>query len=203
MTAHPLFASKKVQKVLFASELVVDKHNSELIEVEEGKTLVFRVDAYQEETVQSLSSVKEIIRNELKASKTAAYAEKVGESFIERVKSGEAPQVVSDNMGLNWKEYNDIRRDNVMLEREIITKVFTLPKSMAESKEVVGFEVMDGDYVIVSLDKVSSGSADITALEKSSIENMLGDTFGATDYQAYQSVAFDQAKIERRSNSNQ
>ena len=197
---HPLFSSNKIQKVLFSNELVVDKHNSELIEVEEGKSLVFRIDAYQEETIQALSSVKEVIRDELKADKTASYAAKVGQSFIERVQAGEEPQAVADNMGLNWKEYKDIRRDNVMLDREVITLVFTLPKSMAEDKELVGFEVMDGDFAVVSLHNVSAGSADITALEKSSIESMLGDTFGATDYQAYQSVAIDQAEIERRSN---
>ena len=200
-TDHPLFSSSKVQKVLFSNELVVDKHNSEMIEVEEGKALVFRVDAYQEESVQSLAAVKEAIRDELKAEKTASYAEKVGQSFIERVKAGEDPETVSENMGLNWTVYNDIRRDNVMLEREVITKVFTLPKSMAEDKSLVGFEVMGGDYAVVSLHNVASGSDEVTALEKSSIENMLGDTFGATDYQAYQNVALDQAEIERRGTS--
>lgn len=200
-TTHPLFSSKKVQKVLFSNELVVDKHNSELIEVEEGQALVFRVDAYQEESVQSLAAVKEVIRGELKSDKTASYAAKVGASFIERVKAGEDPQVVSDNMGLNWKLYNNIRRDNVMLEREVITKVFTLPKSMTESNDMVGFEVMGGDFAVVNLQNVTSGSDEITAMEKSSIDNMLGDTFGATDYQAYQKVAFDQAEIERRGTS--
>lgn len=199
-TTNPLFSSNKVQKVLFSNELVVDKHNSELIEVEEGKALVFRVDAYQEETTQSLSVVKEEIRDELKANKTASYAAKVGQSFIERVQSGEDPQSVSENMGLNWKEYKDIRRDNVMLERDVITRVFTLPKAMVDDKKLVGFEVMDGDFAVVNLNDVSSGSADVSALEKSSIENMLGDTFGATDYQAYQKAAIDQAEIERRSN---
>jgi peptidyl-prolyl cis-trans isomerase D len=198
-TDHSLFSSKKIQKVLFSNELVVDKHNSELIEVEEGKSLVFRVDAYQEETIQSLAAVKDKIRNELKAEKTAEYAAKTGETFIDRVRSGEDPQAVSDDMGLNWKVYNDVRRDNVMLEREVITKAFTLPRSMVDANEVVGFDVMDGDYALVRLLNVGSGSDQITAIEKSSIENMLGDTLGATDYQAYQQAAIDQSDIERRS----
>jgi peptidyl-prolyl cis-trans isomerase D len=138
----------------------------------------------------------------LKAGKTAEYAAKTGDRFIERVRAGEDPQAVSDDMGLNWKVYNDVRRDNVMLEREVITSVFTLPRSMVDGNELVGFEVMDGDYAVVRLLNVGSGSDEITALEKSSIENMLGDTLGASDYQAYQQVAMDQAEIERRNRKN-
>ncbi len=202
MTNNPIFSNRKVQKVLFSNELVVDKHNSELIEVDEGKALVFRVDAYQQEKIQPLSMVKEAIRDELKASKTADYAAQVGKSFIERVNGGESPEDVAENMGLEWKEYKDVRRDNVMLEREILTKVFTLPRKLIEEKGMDGFEVMGGDYVVVNLVAVSSGDEDVTALERSSIENMLGDTYGAGDYQFYQKVAIDNAEIERRKRLN-
>ncbi len=202
MTNNPIFSNRKVQKVLFSNELVVDKHNSELIEVDEGKALVFRVDTYQEEKIQPLSIVKETIRDELKASKMADYAAQVGKSFIERVNGGESPKDVAENMGLEWKEYKDVRRDNVMLEREILTKVFTLPRKLIEEKGMEGFEVMGGDYAIVNLVSVSSGDEDITALERSSIENMLGDTYGAGDYQFYQKVAIDNAEIERRKRLN-
>ena len=41
-------------------------------------------------------------------------------------------------------------------------------------------------------------SSIVNSLEKSSISNMIGDTFGAGDYQTYQQVAIDSADIERR-----
>lgn len=198
-TENPIFSNRKIQKVLFSNELVVEKHNSELIEVEEGKSVVFRVENYQEESIQPLSNIKEKIRNELKVAKSAEFAETVGQSFIERVKAGEPASDVSENMGLNWKEYNDIRRDNVMLNREVITKIFTLPEAMIDQNPWVGFEVLGGDYAVVQLQKITDGDVStVTALEKSSISSMLGDTFGASDYQSYQKVAIDSAEIERR-----
>ena len=202
-STHPLFSNRKIQKVLFLDDLVVEKHNSELIEVADGHAVVFRVEAYQEESLQDLDAVKERIRNKLKIAKSSDYAKSVGETFIERVKSGESALEVSDNMGLNWQEYNAIRRDNIMLNREVITRIFTLPGAMVDGADWQGYEVLGGDYAVVQLTKVTDGDAsDITALEKSSISNMIGDTFGAGDYQAYQRVALDSAEIERRNRDN-
>ena len=198
-TEHPLFSNRKIQKVLFSDELVFEKHNSELIEVADGHAVVFRVESYQEESLQSLNAVKEVIRNELKHSKSSSYAKSVGDTFIERVKGGESAADVSENMGLNWKEYEDVRRDNIMLNREVVTQIFTMPKAMAEQNEWQGYEVLDGDYVVVRLTKVTDGDvSEINALEKASISNMISDTFGAADYQNYQKVALDSAEIERR-----
>ncbi|MFT6909922.1 MAG: peptidyl-prolyl cis-trans isomerase D [Oleiphilaceae bacterium] len=202
-TKNPLFSNRKVQKELFSNELVVEKHNSELIEVEDGKSLVFRVDSYHPETIQPLNDVKEVIRNSLKLGKSSEFAQNVGLSFIERVKSGELVVEVSDNMGLNWKEYSDIRRDNVMLNREAITKIFTVSKNKIDEGHWFSFEASDGDYTVVRLTKVINGDVEsINALEKSSISNMIGDTYGAGDYQVYQKVALDSAVIERRNKSN-
>jgi peptidyl-prolyl cis-trans isomerase D len=105
-------------------------------------------------------------------------------------------------MGLNWKEYNDIRRDNVMLNREVITKIFTMSKNKVDQDQWFSFTVSGGDYTVVRLSKVLEGDVEsINALEKSSISSMIGDTYGAGDYQVYQKVALDSAVIERRNKS--
>lgn len=203
-TENDIFSNRKIQRVLFSNELVSEGHNSELIEIDNDRAVVFRVEKYQDESIQALANVKEKIRTELKLAKSSEFAQSVGQSFIERVQAGEEAQSVSDNMGLNWKEYTDIRRDNVMLNREVLTRIFTLPESKVEDDPWVGFEVLDGDYAVVKLTKVNSGDvSEVTALEKSSISNMLGDTFGASDYQSYQQRAIDTAEIERRNKQNQ
>lgn len=198
-TDHPLFSNRRVQKVLFSNELVTEKHNSELITIDDGIVMVFRVDVYHSESMLPFEAVSAIIRDQLKSQKTAAYAAQIGQAFIDRVQLGENPEQVSENMKLNWQQYSNIRRDNVMLDREVITQVFTLPKAMADGNSLAGFGVLDGDFAVVSLTNVEDGDpSSINAMERSSIESMLGDTYGASDYQSYQKVAIDSAKIERR-----
>lgn len=198
-TKNSIFSDRKIQKSLFSNELVVERHNSELIELDDGKAVVFRIEGYQEESIQALDNVQELIRDKLKASKSSVFAKSVGESFIERVKSGEEADDVSNNMGLNWKLYNDIRRDNIMLNREVITQVFTLPKDKVDQEQWFSFEVTGGDYAVIKLTNVAEGDlSEVNALELSSISNMIGDTFGSGDYQIYQKVALDSAEIVRR-----
>lgn len=198
-TKHELFSNRKIQKSLFSKELVVEKHNSELIEVADGKAVVFRVEGYHKESILPLERVATKVRDYLKVGKASEFARSVGESFVERVKSGEDAEKVSENMGLNWKVYSDIRRDNIMLDRELITKTFTLSKDSVGEDGWLGLDMSGGDYSVVQLIKVTDGdSSSVNSLEKSSISNMIGDTFGAGDYQAYQQVAIDSADIERR-----
>lgn len=199
-TTNSLFSNRRVQKILFSPELVEEKHNSEVVDIEGEKALVFRVDSYSEASIETLANVMEQIRDILKAKKSAEYAKSVGDSFIERVKGGELPSAVSDNMDLNWKDHDDVRRDNVMLNRQVVTRVFTLPKETADSADAwISFSSSDGDYVVLFLRDVKEGSKDeANLLEKSSISRMIGDTFGAGDYQAYQKNAIDSADIERK-----
>jgi len=197
-SANKIFSNVKVQRMLFSDELVKDQNNSEIIEIGDGHSIVFRVNALHEESVLMLDDVKGLVKDALQEKKTAEFAESVGKAFIARVAAGEVPGEVSEDMGLNWQDYNDIKRDNISVVREVVTKIFTLKKSEDISKNIVGFKVMAGDYSVVMLKGVKDGNPEkTTSLEAHSISNMLGDGFGASDYRNYQDVMVRKAEIER------
>lgn len=197
-TSNEIFSSARVQKVLFSEDLVVEQNNSDLIEFAEGRSVVFRVDALHEESVQPLDAVKEQVRDNIKAKKSAEFAASVGEAYRSRIASGEDVEAVAKEMGVNWKQHTAVRRDNVMLNREVITKLFTLAKKEKLADNVVGFEIMGGDYVVMVLNEIHQGNADdANAMELSSISNMLGSSVGASDYRNYQDIAVSSAEVEK------
>lgn len=197
-TENEIFSSPRVQKVLFSDDLVIEQNNSDLIEFADGRSVVFRVDALHEESVLPLDAVKEKIRQKMKGEKAAEFAASVGEAYRVRVSAGEDPEKVAKEMGLNWKQHNDVRRDNVMLNREVITKLFTLLKHESLADNVVGFEILGGDYAVMVLNEIHQGNAeDANAMELSSISNMLSSSVGAVDYRNYQEVAVSKAEIEK------
>jgi peptidyl-prolyl cis-trans isomerase D len=197
-TANEIFSSPRVRKVLFSDELVVEQNNSELIEFADGRSVVFRVDALHEESILPLESVKETVRSQIKALKSAEYAASVGDAYKLRVAAGENPVAVAEEMGINWKKHSAVRRDNVMLNREVITKLFTLAKHEKPADNVVGFEILGGDYAIIVLNEIHQGNAeDANAMELSSISNMLGSSVGAIDYRNYQDMAVSSAEVEK------
>ncbi len=197
-SSDPLFSNIKLQRLLFAPELVKEGLNSDLIEVDDGHAVVFRVAALHEASTRPLDEVKDLIRQRLAQDKAAEFAESVGQAFIVRVKAGEAPDVVANDMGLQWVQHKEIRRDNVMLDREVVTRVFTLNKADDIAGNVHGFSVLDGDYSVVVLEDVKDGDAsDITSVERRSVMDMLSGSFGAGDYQNYQKAAVRDAEVER------
>ena len=187
-----------MQRLLFSDDLVTEHNNSELIEISDGRAVVFRVDAFHEESTLPLDVVVEKVRDVLKAKKSAEFAESVGQEFIARIENGEDPELVSNEMGLSWSVHADIKRDNIMVSREVVTRVFTLKNADESNGVVEGFAILDGDYTVVKLDSVKSGNfEDTTAIELYSITNMLSDGFGAGDYRSYQDVMVESAEVER------
>jgi hypothetical protein len=110
----------------------------------------------------------------------------------------EKPKAVSAAMGLNWQEHVDVKRDNIKVSRELITKVFSLLKPDVGGDNVVGFNALNGDFSVVILRDVKAGDPkETSSLEVQSITSMLGDSLGAGDYQNYQDVMVRKAQIER------
>lgn len=197
-SVHKVFSNVKVQRVLFSDELVKDQNNSEIIEIDEGYSIVFRVNALHEESILALDDVKSQLESVLKAKKTTEFAETVGGEFIARIQVGEMPKEISEDMGLDWKEHVDLKRDNIQVARELLTKVFSLSKSEADAENVVGFSALNGDFSVVILRDIKAGNPEGTSsLEVQSISNMLGDSLGAGDYRNYQDVMVRTAEIER------
>ena len=197
-SAHKVFSNIKVQRILFSDELVKDHNNSEMIEIDDGYSVVFRVNTLHKESILALEDVKLQVERVLTAKKTTEFAESVGRAFVARVKSGEEPKAVSADMGLNWQVHVDVKRDAISLGRELVTKVFTLEKSETSSENVVGFNTSGGNYSLVILHDVKQGDPKETSLiEVQSISNMLGDSLGAGDYRNYQDVMVRKAQVER------
>jgi len=197
-SSHEVFSNVKVQRMLFSDELVKDQNNSEIIEIDDGYSVVFRINALHEESVLALEDVKPQVESVLKAKKTAEFAESVGGAFIARVKSGEEPKAVSEDMGLNWQEHVGVKRDGIKVARDLVAKVFTLSKSETNSENVVGFSALGGDYSVIILRDIQVGNPkETSSLEVQSISNMLGDSLGAGDYRNYQDVMVRKAQVER------
>jgi len=198
-TSDPIFSDRRVQKDLFDSELRESGNNSDLIELADGRAIVFRVEGYNEASDLPIDQVAGEIEALLKNQKSAEFAASVGQAFVVRVEAGEQASAVAEDLGLDWVEYSQIRRDNADLLPELVMNVFAMPEPVGEgTKQVAGFDVNDGDFAIVSLARVESGDAElILPVERRSIARTLGSTYGGADYSSYLVSIENGAEIER------
>lgn len=191
-----IFSNPKVQKRLFSDELITKGDNSEVIEIGEGRSIVFRVDAHHEAGVYAVDAVREKIRNELIEQKAKEFATSVGQAFYSRLSAGELPEVVAKEMGLSWAVHKDVRRDNYSLDNELLKRVFAMTD--AADVSVRSFVLPSGDFAVVKLDAVNRESDEgITIFEKQSIASMLGRSLGAIDYDAYENIAMRISVVDR------
>ena len=197
-TSDPLFSNLKIQRVLFAEELLNDGINSELIEPEEGVGIVFRVDSYHEAGTKSFAEVSEQVREQLVNEKASEFAKSVGQAFVVRVVSGEAPEIVAEDMGFDWVVSEKVERSDRTLAPELVSKVFGIRNSTDLKETVSGFVADNGDFSIVQLLEVDSGDAsELTEEESSTISRVLAESAGGVDYQSYRSTVQRKAIVEK------
>jgi peptidyl-prolyl cis-trans isomerase D len=188
-----------VQKDLFDSELRESGNNSDLIELADGRAIVFRVEGYNEASDLPIDQVSGEIEALLKNQKSAEFAASVGQAFVVRVEAGEQAISVAEDLGLDWVERSQIRRDNAELLPELLMGVFAMPEPVGEgTQQVAGFEVNDGDFAIVSLFRVKSGDPElILPVNRRSIARTLGAGYGNIDYSSYVVSIESHAEIKR------
>lgn len=193
-----VFSSPKVQRQLFAEELLNDGVNSDLVEYEDGSSVVFRIDAFYEEGIKPFDEVAEIIRQKLVEDKAAEFAASVGQAFAARVAAGEEAVVVAEDMGFTWVLYEDLERNSADVDAEVLSKVFSMKLDGSVASSVLGFGSNSGDFNVVQLMAVKPGDAtSLTEQEAWSVSKVLSESLGGVDYRSYRSVAQRKATIEK------
>lgn len=181
-----LFSDPKVQRALFSEENLSGEHNSEVVELDEGIALVFKVDDFHEASTKSLEQVRDEVSALLTREKAGQYAASIGNAFIVRAEAGESSDLVAEDMSFSWEKKDRVRRDDFSVNPDLLFKVFSMTKPAGDRPVIGGFELSNGDYAVVSLTSVAVGDLeDITMIEKQSIKSSLGASYGGTDYASY------------------
>lgn len=193
-----LFSDPKVQRALFSEENLSGEHNSEVVELDEGIALVFKVDDFHEASTKSLEQVRDEVSALLTREKAGQYAASIGNAFIVRAEAGESSDLVAEDMSFSWEKKDRVRRDDFSVNPDLLFKVFSMTKPAGGQPVIGGFELSNGDYAVVSLTSVAVGDLeDITMIEKQSIKSSLGASYGGTDYASYLTSLEGNAVVEQ------
>jgi peptidyl-prolyl cis-trans isomerase D len=196
-TTDRVFSNPKVQRVLFSEELVQDGNNSELIDLDDGYAVVFRVDQFNAAGTLSFEEVQDRIRDELVVEKASEFAESVGQAFIVRVAAGEQAPGVAQDMGLEWTFYEEAGRNNADVNGEVLQRVFAIKEAQKGRDSIVGFVSGRGDFEIAVLEKITAGDGDsLSQIERDSVAQVLSENAGALEYRNYREGVQRQAEVE-------
>lgn len=173
----------KVITAAFSDEVLKQKYNSEPIEIGENHVVVLRVKDHVERQQQALEQVKEAIRQQLINDAAREKAKTAGEAFVKRLAAGEDAGAIAKEAKLEWKTADGLKRTDRSIDGDIVSKTFKMTKPLEGKPVHAGVELTNGDYAIISLAKVESGSTQKTDdAQKVSLKRNLASMQGQTDF---------------------
>ncbi|NVJ58703.1 MAG: peptidylprolyl isomerase [Vibrionaceae bacterium] len=146
--APELLNSPAIIQAILSPEVKEDGLNSEVIEVAPEHVIVVRVEDSRDETLLPLADVREDVVASLSKVKGEQTAIELADKLLVGLKAGDTSLL--EEHDLAFGESQSIDRSSPLAET-----VFSMPKPQADAVEYAQTKDLEGNIVIVELDKVS------------------------------------------------
>jgi peptidyl-prolyl cis-trans isomerase D len=185
----------KVTAAAFSEDVLVERNNSELIELSQDSALVLRVVDHKEASTLPLDEVKPRITETIKRQRAEEKTRETAENRLSRLEAGEEIGLVADGAEVVQKE--DISREDRTLPVMLRDAVFRSGKPQ-EGKPLHGtVRLSGGDYGLFSLYQVNDGDLEaIDEKERNRQEDELRDGLGQSLFESLVADLESRADIE-------
>ncbi|MEN8178415.1 MAG: SurA N-terminal domain-containing protein [Pseudomonadota bacterium] len=155
-SAQGVLRSPKVITAAFGEDVLVERNNSELIELDQLQSMVLRVTDHKEASFMPLEKVKDIVIAKIGLDKAAEKARGEAEKLLTRLQEGAAIAHVVGNYEI--KSEDAAKRSGGSMPLPLLRKVFRSPHPES-GKTVSGIaEVTQGNVGVFTLYEVKDGS---------------------------------------------
>ena len=189
-------------KTAFSEDLIAQRVNSEMIEINPQHYVVMRVVEHQPERQQDFAEVKLLVEKDWKATEAHTKALALGEELKSKLgDQAEFNRLLAAHQ-LVWQTKSDLNQGrgntgNNALDHFLSQVAFDLPRPISEKPAVVKTIPQGEDIALVQLAEVKEGADTGANSEQDMITKMLSQAFGRLDYQLFVKNAIGSAKIER------
>jgi len=164
----------KLRAALFSSDAILNKRNTEAVEVAPSTLVAARVIEHQPAAQRKLEEVKNDIAELLRRREAAKLAEKEGTATLEKLKKGE-------NVPLTWSAPKMVsRRDAQQLPAEIARRV--VAADVTKLPAYLGMPIEEAGYLVMRITKVVEGKP---AGDEKQNEGRTASMLGVADYEAF------------------
>ncbi len=171
--------------------------NSELIALDESRSVVIRLLESREPELKTLAEVRGEIESTLRRQKAEEQAASLGETYLNNLNNGQNIDNLLAVQGLEWNRGQNLSRTSPGLEPEIRQLVFSMSKPEGDPL-IQGQQLASGDYIIAELQEVIPGSLEEMSEEnRLALQNYLMQLTANSDFTAYMTGIEADADIER------
>ncbi|MFO7954602.1 SurA N-terminal domain-containing protein [Thioalkalivibrio sp.] len=188
---------RSIREAAFDPRVLEDGNNSEAIDLEDGSTVVLRIDEHEPSEVRPLAEVEDEIRDGLQRQAAADAAREEGEALIERLHDADdwTAEVEGD---ADWNRSVEVTRDRAAeLPTGLQDHLFRLPAPGEGAVEIAGARIGGGDFAVTVLEEVRMDEDEVDAAARQEARDQLGNAYGSAEFRAYLAWLEEQADIER------
>lgn len=159
----PVLSNREVIEVAFSDEVLKDRLNSKVIEIDNQDMIVLRIKDYVEATSKPLSEVKEKIIEHLTQDKAKEKAYSLSKKLLDEIKQKGNPKEVIQAHHLAWSQAAWVnRQDTTLKQPKIVSEAFKMGTPSKNKALYRTLELLDGNYAIIALLAVKDGQVNTT-----------------------------------------
>ena len=185
-------ANPKVSAVIFDPDFIAEGLNSELIELDDTKSIVLRVTEHEPTRQQALEEVQEQVKLAVTKQKASELATSKAEELLAKVKDSSDVSSVAAEFSAKLERFDEVTRMDSRVDRQVRDGVFAMGKPTEGNKEQALVEMSQGNAGVVILDKVS-----VKAPEQAQANSRLASILGQQSASSLIEAAKANADIER------
>jgi peptidyl-prolyl cis-trans isomerase D len=160
-SSEGIFAYPKVKNLAYSDDVLIEKLNSDLIEVADGHVIAMRVLEHKVSEQKPIDSVKDDIKNIITVRKAAEATSEQGKELFLKVKGGTSIETIAAENNLEVISHGALRRDDNRVPAGLSQHAFSMPHPTEGNTEASGLSQADGSFAIIELLAVTQGSAEI------------------------------------------
>ncbi len=197
--ATGIFANQALIAAAFSEEVLLERNNSEVIELSPSQAVVLNVEEFNEATVLPLEEVEPEIAVIIRTDMEREAVRNLASQLLTSIENGEAiDQLLADNE-IEWLTEQGANRLAASVNREILTQVFAMSLADADTSAYESLTLSNATAVIVELNAINAGSiASLAESERETMVSSMISDLGNSDFQAYMSNLEANADIKSR-----
>tara|TARA_Y100001970_G_scaffold285678_1_gene406037 strand:+ start:3394 stop:5277 length:1884 start_codon:yes stop_codon:yes gene_type:complete len=191
-----LFANPEIVSAAYSDEVLIDRNNSDVIELSDSQSLVLRVSEFREAFVLPLADVDAEIAVILRTEMERQAVQDLGQELFDALQAGLSIDELLAQNELEWINEVGVDRNSFTVNREIVSEAFKL-QDPGEGLLRTNLTLTNDTFVVIELNQVNEGSADSIPAEQS--DNMLDSLradMGNNDFQAYMTSLREDSDIQ-------
>ncbi|MFZ2288499.1 MAG: SurA N-terminal domain-containing protein [Halopseudomonas yangmingensis] len=193
-----ILANPRVVSAAFEEEVLVDRLNSQLIELDADTVVVLRVREHQRPEQLPLEAVAGRITDVLRQQRVADQARQKAGELVASLRSGEQQlEQLADAEGLELSKHEAVRRGQRDLSAVLLQHVFAMPRPDGAAPRFAHFASPGGGQWLVRLTGVTVAEQAEAEVDNPMFGEFIAGQTAQQDFSALQEYLRSKSKIER------